>query len=207
MKDIVKNLKLSLHPKGDVTQWFGENKALYAPMGLAGHNGIDIVRPWGEHMFAIEDAIVAEVKHDAGGYGKHIRLISADYKRMWTYGHCSEIIVNTGDKVYAGQHIANMGNTGFVVSNATGNGFWRSNPYAGTHVHFGLRLIQLDKKGWTYKGSGIPKFNVLNYGNGFKGSIDPVPVMTKAKLMSSRLEAIGTPAAIALAATLKKLGK
>jgi hypothetical protein len=64
-----------------------------------------------------------------------------------------------------------MGNTGFVVSNDRGNGYWEANPYAGTHVHFGLRLW---KKG-----------EVLNYDNGSLGAIDPIPYFLDPKKKST----------------------
>lgn len=175
-------LNLEMAPKGDVTQKFGVNKALYAQFGLKGHNGADLVRPYGEMMFAIEDADVVAVKNDPFGFGKHLRLVSkkADKNGLyneWTYGHNSENLVAVGDTVTAGQPIAKMGNTGFVVSNSTGNGFWKVNPFAGTHVHFGLRKVKRVKTGgFTYEGSPI-RISVQNYNNGFKGAVDPRPYL------------------------------
>ena len=95
MTNPVKNLVWAKYPFGDVTQWFSENKKLYEPLGLKGHNGIDIVRPHGEHMFAVENAVVARVKDDDTGYGKHVRLMSLSkgLYREWTYGHMSFIAV------------------------------------------------------------------------------------------------------------------
>jgi murein DD-endopeptidase MepM/ murein hydrolase activator NlpD len=186
MKPPVKNLKWAKYPLGDVTQWHGENPKLYQEIGLASHNGIDIVRPHGEHMFAVEDAWVVEVKDSADGYGKHVRLISKDFKREWTYGHCADIWVKLNQEVKEGQFIARMGNTGFVVSGNTP--YWGNNPYAGTHLHFGLRLIELDKRGWTYPGcTVVPKFKTLNYDNGNKGAIDPLPFFLDPTLKSTKI--------------------
>lgn len=174
----VKDLVLELDPTGDVTQWFGVNAALYAQFGLKGHNGIDIVRPWGSPLLAIEDGEVLEVKFDAGGFGKHVRTIGKNkningYYNEWTYGHCSSISVKVGDRVKAGQEIAKMGNTGFVVVSKTP--YWATNPYGGTHVHFGLRqLTKPTRGGWTYPESTV-RIDVIDYNNGFKGAIDPVP--------------------------------
>ena len=146
---------------------------------MDGHNGIDLVRPHGEDMFAIEDGEVVEVKEDPKGYGEHLRFVSdrhrRGYHREWTYGHNAENLVKVGDQVKAGQLIARMGNTGFVVSGATP--FWKTNPYAGTHLHLGLREVKKTRKdAWRYPNSKM-WLSVVNYGNGYKGSIDPYPVL------------------------------
>ena len=183
MKNPIKGMKPEMFPKGDVTQIFGVNKALYAFMGLDGHNGQDYVRPHGEPMFAVEDGTVLEVNNHPKGFGKHLRFLSTakdakGYQREWTYGHCSLIFVKVGDVVTAGQLIANMGNTGFVVSGATP--FWKNNPYAGTHLHLGLRLMKVKTRGgWSYAGS-IIKHDVIGYNNGFKGAVDPAPYLVGA---------------------------
>lgn len=178
MKPPIKGLKQELYPKGDVTQWFGENPKLYAYMGLDGHNGIDYVRPWGEPLYAIEDGEVVSVKEDPSGYGKNVRILadqknSNGYYNLWVYGHNSVNKVKQGDKVKAGDLVALMGNTGFVISGNTP--FWKKNPYAGTHLHLGLRQVTKGK-GWSYVGSKV-KMEVVDYDNGFKGSIDPYPFL------------------------------
>jgi len=176
----VSNLVLKIAPTGDVTQWFGVNYELYKQFDLKGHNGIDIVRPWGEAMLAIEDGTVVEVKFEASGFGKHVRYISDrknknGYYHEWTYGHCSSICVNVGDRVKKGQEVAKMGNTGFVVPGNTP--YWKTNPYAGTHLHLGLReMIRPTRGGWTYPQSKMT-VDVINYGNGFKGAIDPLQAL------------------------------
>ena len=157
-------------------------------MGLAGHNGVDLVRPHGEHMFAVEDGTICAVKEDPGGYGKHIRLVSKEtengYNRDWVYGHMSFIGVKDGQEVKAGQFVGTMGNTGFVVSGNTP--YWENNPYAGTHVHFGVRLIKRSKGGFTY--SGLPDtWSAVNYDNGYKGRIDPLPYFLDPKLKSTKI--------------------
>jgi murein DD-endopeptidase MepM/ murein hydrolase activator NlpD len=91
------------------------------------------------------------------------------------YAHNSINLVQVGQKVKAGQHICNMGNTGFVISGATP--YWKVNPYAGTHLHIGVRKVKRPRRGgWSYEGSDI-KIDVVNYDNGFKGSIDPRPIL------------------------------
>ena len=169
------------HEGGDITQLFGENVELYKTLNIGltkGHNGIDIVRPWGEHLFASTDAVVCELKDNPDGYGKYIRLLedcSGGKFREWTYGHLSEIIVKLGQKVLEGQHVGNMGNTGFVVSGDTP--YWKTNPYKGTHLHFGVRELKADNAGWAYMGAPTIKVNVVNYDNGSLGNIDPLPLL------------------------------
>ena len=179
----IKGYKNKKYPQGHVSQWVGENVAMYhaaIPLLTKGHNGIDIVAPWGTPMYAVEDGIVCDVKTDPSGYGMHVRFLTGDSKdkksifHEWTYGHCSAIFVKIGDVIKAGQKIANMGNTGFVVSSSNGGGYWvdGSNKYAGTHLHLGCREIKYPKSGgWRYN-SETPKIQVENYFNGIAGGID-----------------------------------
>jgi murein DD-endopeptidase MepM/ murein hydrolase activator NlpD len=179
MRAPIDNFSIGLFPKGSITQFFGENPKLYASLGLKSHNGLDIVAPHGSPLYAVEAGTVVEVKDTPEGYGRHLRFITVSRNGVcneWTYGHCDKIFVKQGDKVTAGQHIANMGNTGFVVSGATP--FWKTNPFAGTHLHLGLRTVKKTANGWSYPGSSI-KIEVLNYNNGFKGSVDPLPLLEK----------------------------
>lgn len=192
MQDPVKNMKWAKYPLGDVTQWFSENPELYSKYGTTiAHNGIDIVRPHGEHLFAVDDGVIASTKEDPSGYGKNIRLLTRKHIRDglwydWAYGHLSYIAVKPGQSVRKGQFIGKMGNTGFVVSNATGNGYWSHNPYAGTHLHLGVRVLMEDPKGWSY--DGFPtKFKAVDYKNGYKGRFDPLPLFCNPDLLSSKI--------------------
>lgn len=169
---------IKAYPEGSMTQGFAKNPALYRLWGLAGHNGIDLVAPHGTPLFAVEDALVVDVNYSPDGFGKYVRLIaraSDGTYREWTYGHLSAVHVVEGKEVKAGDTIGLMGNTGFVVSGATP--FWEHNPYAGTHLHLGLRILEEDAAGWRY-GSFMPKIRVLEVDNGYKGAIDPAPYFT-----------------------------
>ena len=176
MKLPFKGCTLREYPTGVITQLFGGNHNLYIKFGMNGHNGVDLVAPHGTPLLAVEDARVVVVKDDPSGFGKHVRLRStkkyAGAYHEWTYGHCDAINVKEGAIVEAGDQIATMGNTGFVVSGNTP--FWKYNPYAGTHLHLGLRFLVPSKTGWSHRGDTI-KYEVKNYNNGFKGAIDPLP--------------------------------
>ena len=167
---------LKEYPAGSITQYFGENPALYARMNMKGHNGIDLVAEHGTLLLAVEAGKIVEVKNDPNGYGKHVRFItSRSYNGLnleWTYGHCDDILVEVGMSVKGGEPIASMGNTGFVVSGNTP--FWSFNPYAGTHLHLGCRLVEKSAYGWAYPGSKV-KIRVPDYENGYKGAVDPLP--------------------------------
>lgn len=162
------------YPKGSITQFFGENPALYAQCcGMRGHNGIDSVAPHGTPIRAVSKQKVVEVKEDDGGYGKYVRCIDEDTE--YTYGHLSEISVVIGQQLEANQQLGRMGNTGFVVSGATP--YWKHNPYAGTHLHLTTRPIR------PYNGQGSWNISyptgdravmVSSQENGFKGATDPL---------------------------------
>ena len=147
-------------PVGDVTQWYGENKALYSSVCNAGgcltggHNGIDIVRPWGTPIFCVEAGIVVEALGKETGYGTHVKILS-DSGFEWTYAHLSAIDkdCNYGERIERGQLVGKMGNTGFVVSGATP--YWKDNPYAGTHLHLGKRKVA--------KGGGSGQWSVTYF--------------------------------------------
>lgn len=179
-KHPIDNFTMRKYPDGSVTQWFGENPDLYKRFGLDGHNGHDYVAPHGTPLYAVEDCIVLEVKLSDDGYGKHVRLLSLDrdsnqISREWTYGHCDTISTRQGRIVRAGEQIATMGNTGFVVSGSTP--YWKSNPYAGTHLHLGLRMAKVvEKGGWSYPNSPV-KMKTQDYDNGYMGGVDPYPFL------------------------------
>lgn len=175
-------------PYGDVTQYYGENRKLYleSMKWHGGHNGVDLARPYGEHLFAVEDGMICDVKDDAGGYGKHIRILSEYTKgkyREWTYGHLSNIVVKLGQKVSEGQFVGQMGNSGFVVSGDTPYWAGGTNKYQGTHLHLNLRELIKDPNGWKYTWDMSPRVRCENYDNGTKGGIDPLPLFVTPKAL------------------------
>jgi hypothetical protein len=196
----IKGFKNKKYPQGQISQGFSENAAMYmAAIGMKSHNGVDIVAPWGTPLYAVESGTVCEVKTDPSGYGMHVRFLSDvgpdKTGNEWTYGHLSSIDVKIGDVIKVGQKIANMGNTGFVVSSINGAGFWvdGSNKYAGTHLHLTGRKYKLDKKGWQYY-PNTPKITILDYANGWSGAYDfsdqfnPDPMMGDMEILKRDLE-------------------
>lgn len=173
----IKNYRNKKYPNGDVTQWFGENPELYQKASknwaiqIKYHNGIDIVAPYGTPILATTDQIITGVKNNPNGYGRHIRSIDKEYEH--TYGHLSKINVKVGDEVKEGEVIGLMGNSGFVISGATP--YWNLNPYAGTHLHYGLR--KLGKKGASIFISSLDiRYYIVNYPGDAAGAIDPVKI-------------------------------
>ena len=63
----------------------------------------------------------------AGWYSGYGNCVDIEHEngRMTRYGHCSRLLVNVGDKVYQGQNIALVGNTGHSFGN---------------HLHFEVRV-------------------------------------------------------------------
>lgn len=86
------------------------------------HEGIDLAAPIGTTVTAADGGVVTWVG-TRGSYGK---LIMVDHGGGFVtyYGHLSKYFVSKGDKVYKGQKIAAVGNTG------------RS---TGPHLHFEIR--------------------------------------------------------------------
>lgn len=87
----------------------------YGPRDGAMHEGTDFAAPLGTPIYAAADGTVA-VAGPASGFGQWIVLDSiVDGQPIATvYGHMAAdgVLVKTGDKVTAGQHIAAVGNGG-----------------------------------------------------------------------------------------------
>lgn len=120
-----------------ITSYFG-----YRWGGM--HDAIDISGPgYGSNIYAANNGIVSSVKggciaghtHCNGRGGNYI-IINHNSNNYYTiYMHLKDIYVSEGQIVSRGQVIGTMGNTGNVVPVPTA-----SNPYNGTHLHFGLYI-------------------------------------------------------------------
>ncbi len=97
------------------------------------HNGIDLACAKGTNIRASDGGTVTFSGY-SGSYGYVVRI---DHGGGYTtvYAHCSALYVSKGDKVYQGEHIADVGSTG----NSTG-----------PHCHFEIQY------------NGVPQ-NPLNY--------------------------------------------
>lgn len=87
------------------------------------HAGIDLAAPIGTHVKAADGGKVTFSGYN-GALGYMVAIDHGGGRVTW-YGHCSKLFVKKGERVYQGQHIANVGNTG------------RS---TGPHVHFEVHI-------------------------------------------------------------------
>jgi murein DD-endopeptidase MepM/ murein hydrolase activator NlpD len=110
---------------GKITQGFGMTSfARSGAYGGAGHNGIDIGAPNGTPVYATTTGTVVSVGFNNNSYGKWIVIQHTDgYYSL--YGHLSQQRVANGQAVNRGQHIGDVGATGFAT---------------GPHLHFTIYL-------------------------------------------------------------------
>ena len=135
-----------------INQPFGVNYLdFYQKLGYKGHNGIDFRTKRGCAVYASHAGKVISAGRESGG-GIIVEILSGGgegYKTV--YYHLLKTIVNEGDKVRAGQHIAYADNTGVYTT--------------GDHLHFGLKLC--------FNGETLDVYN------GYGGSVDPTPYFVK----------------------------
>ena len=88
------------------------------------HDGVDLAGPVGTPIFAASDGIVKEAGYTNSGYGAWVLITHAD-GTVTRYGHVNSWTVQVGQRVFAGDQIATIGNRG----NSTG-----------PHLHFSVLL-------------------------------------------------------------------
>ncbi len=107
------------------------------------HDAIDIYVGYGSPIYASNNGVVYKIGTGCnpgylscnGRQGNYI-LINHNAGGYYTiYMHLKDILVSEGQTVARGQKIATMGNTGEVYPVPSA-----SNPYGGTHLHFGVRM-------------------------------------------------------------------
>lgn len=97
------------------------------------HEGLDFSCPTGTPIYAADGGTVTKAA-TFGGYGNCV-IIKHDNGQETLYGHCSKLNVSQGEKVYKGQVIAAVGNTG------------RS---TGAHLHFEIHIGGSAVDPWSY---------------------------------------------------------
>ena len=97
------------------------------------HQGVDLACSQGTNIYAADGGTVTT----AGYSGTYGLLVVIDHQngQETRYAHCSKLLVNVGDKVFQGQHIAEVGSTG------------RS---TGPHLHFEIRINGVPKNPYNY---------------------------------------------------------
>ncbi|ESA33524.1 peptidase m23 [Leptolyngbya sp. Heron Island J] len=88
------------------------------------HRGIDVAGPVGTPIVSAAAGVVERAGWNSGGYGNLVEVRHADGS-MTRYAHNSRITVRPGQRVAQGQHIADMGSTGYST---------------GPHLHFEVHL-------------------------------------------------------------------
>lgn len=88
------------------------------------HDGVDLAGPIGTPIYAATDGVVKEAGYTNSGYGAWVLLQHAD-GTVTRYGHIDTWTVSVGQRVFAGDQIATIGNRG----NSTG-----------PHCHFSVLL-------------------------------------------------------------------
>lgn len=136
-----------------ITQEFGKRPEYYKKFGFAGHEGLDLVPLTSDkRILAIEDGeVIRDVdpgdRFDA--YGYLTCVWNSQTRRCWWYAHNAFNLVEPGDKIKRGQNLGTMGGSGNTQ---------------GDHLHLGLTMSDENK-------------NRINTDNGYKGFIDPKPVL------------------------------
>ncbi|MGH3754031.1 MAG: M23 family metallopeptidase [Pseudonocardiaceae bacterium] len=124
-------IRFMLPTKGTLTSGYGSRWGAF-------HFGIDVANAIGTPILAAADGVVAE-SGPASGFGLWVRILHIDGTTT-VYGHINRSLVAEGQKVRAGQKIAEMGNRGhstgphlhFEVWNALGQ---KINPIRWLHDH------------------------------------------------------------------------
>ena len=104
------NLGLIFPVDGYITSPYGDRSDPFTGAD-ANHNGIDIGARMGTSIYAASGGKVIQSSDKKNGFGKCVIIEhSSGFRTL--YAHCSELIVNEGDYVSAGQLIAKVGSTG-----------------------------------------------------------------------------------------------
>ncbi len=91
------------------------------------HPGVDMANAEGTPIRAVADGMISLVRHprfgnESNSLGRGVVQDHGDGNWVSVYAHASEVGVNPGQIVRAGEHIMDMGHTGSVRSSNGGNG-------------------------------------------------------------------------------------
>ena len=123
------------------------------------HSAIDIAGTgYGSDIYAANNGVVYEAKGGCspgysgcnGGRGNYIIINHNAGGYYSQYMHLASIDVSVGQTVARGQHIAKMGNTGYVVPSPSSY-----SPYAGTHLDFSIYIGVPYRGGYTINPLGL----------------------------------------------------
>jgi multidrug efflux pump subunit AcrA (membrane-fusion protein) len=89
----------------------GRLTSMFGTRWGAAHNGIDIAGPIGTPIYALTDGVVEEAG-PAAGFGLWVVVRHTDGTQS-AYGHVNRMFVDVGQKVEAGEEIAEIGNRGY----------------------------------------------------------------------------------------------
>jgi murein DD-endopeptidase MepM/ murein hydrolase activator NlpD len=120
----------------------GHLTSLFGSRWGRAHEGIDIAGPIGTPIYALTDAVVEE-SGPATGYGLWVVLRHTDGTQS-VYGHVNRTFVKEGEKVKAGEEIAEIGNRGYSTGPHLHLEIWTSD---GTKIN---PLTWLRKRGIEY---------------------------------------------------------
>lgn len=107
--DRIKNKYAFVLPinEGKVSSEYG-TREVTSSVVTAYHKGIDIGANIGTPIYAATDGEVI-IARNSPSYGNYIMLQNDEVKTV--YAHCSELLVNVGDKIEKGRNIAKVGAT------------------------------------------------------------------------------------------------
>jgi murein DD-endopeptidase MepM/ murein hydrolase activator NlpD len=88
------------------------------------HGGVDLAGPIGTPIYAASDGVVADAGPTNSGYGAWVKIRHSD-GTVTLYGHINSWTVQIGQRVFAGDQIATIGNRGYST---------------GPHLHFEVLL-------------------------------------------------------------------
>ncbi|MBE7437903.1 MAG: M23 family metallopeptidase [Spirochaetales bacterium] len=110
--------------KGSITSTFGSREDPFGHKSGDRHSGMDFAASPGTPIIATAPGVVSTSSQGESGYGLHVWLHHGNGIRT-LYAHCSEILVEEGQRVKRGDVIALVGSTG----RSTGN-----------HVHYEVKV-------------------------------------------------------------------